>query len=278
MNERPEGVDPVSAAKSLLPIDEHIEEGHDAEGRKVRHRGIYLLPNLFTTANLFAGFFSIISAVNGKFEIAAITIFVAMVLDSLDGRVARLTNTQSAFGAEYDSLSDMVAFGLAPALLAYEWALSGLGNVGLAVSFIYVACAALRLARFNTQIGKVDSRYFIGLASPAAAGVVAGTVWAVWLLGEKSGVVGQDMPLPVVMLFALLVAAAGLLMVSNFKYSSFKDLDLKGRVPFVVILAVVLGIAVLATDPARVLLFVFLAYAASGPVQYLLRLRRTRSA
>ncbi len=278
MNERPEEVEPISAAESLLPIDEHIEEGHDAEGRKVRHRGIYLLPNLFTTANLFAGFFSIISAVNGKFEIAAITIFVAMVLDSLDGRVARLTNTQSAFGAEYDSLSDMVAFGLAPALLAYEWALSGLGNVGLAVSFIYVACAALRLARFNTQIGKVDSRYFIGLASPAAAGVVAGTVWAVWLLGEKSGVVGQDMPLPVVMLFALLVAAAGLLMVSNFKYSSFKDLDLKGRVPFVVILAVVLGIAVLATDPARVLLFVFLAYAASGPVQYLLRLRRTRSA
>ena len=278
MNERPEGVDPVSAAESLLPIDEHVEEGQDAEGRKVRHRGVYLLPNLFTTANLFAGFFSIISAVNGKFEIAAITVFVAMVLDSLDGRVARLTNTQSAFGAEYDSLSDMVAFGLAPALLAYEWALSGLGNVGLAVSFIYVACAALRLARFNTQIGKVDSRYFIGLASPAAAGVVAGTVWAVWLLGEKSGVVGQDMPLPVVMLFALLVAAAGLLMVSNFKYSSFKDLDLKGRVPFVVILAVVLGIAVLATDPARVLLFVFLAYAASGPVQYLLRLRRTRSA
>ena len=278
MNERPEEVEPISAAESLLPIDEHIEEGHDAEGRKVRHRGIYLLPNLFTTANLIAGFFSIISAVNGKFEIAAITIFVAMVLDSLDGRVARLTNTQSAFGAEYDSLSDMVAFGLAPALLAYEWALSGLGNVGLAVSFIYVACAALRLARFNTQIGKVDSRYFIGLASPAAAGVVAGTVWAVWLLGEKSGVVGQDMPLPVVMLFALLVAAAGLLMVSNFKYSSFKDLDLKGRVPFVVILAVVLGIAVLATDPARVLLFVFLAYAASGPVQYLLRLRRTRSA
>ena len=128
MNERPEGVDPVSAAESLLPIDEHVEEGHDAEGRKVRHRGIYLLPNLFTTANLFAGFFSIISAVNGKFEIAAITVFVAMVLDSLDGRVARLTNTQSAFGAEYDSLSDMVAFGVAPALLAYEWALSGAGQ------------------------------------------------------------------------------------------------------------------------------------------------------
>ncbi|MDO9320836.1 MAG: CDP-diacylglycerol--serine O-phosphatidyltransferase, partial [Pseudomonas sp.] len=178
MNERPEEAAKASDTESLLPVDEHVEEGHDAEGRKVRHRGVYLLPNLFTTANLFAGFFSIISAVNGKFEIAAITVFVAMVLDSLDGRVARLTNTQSAFGAEYDSLSDMVAFGVAPAMLAYEWALSGLGNVGLAVSFIYVACAALRLARFNTQIGKVDSRYFIGLASPAAAGVVAGTVWA----------------------------------------------------------------------------------------------------
>ena len=277
MNERPEGVDPVSAAESLLPIDEHVEEGQDAEGRKVRHRGVYLLPNLFTTANLFAGFFSIISAVNGKFEIAAISVFVAMVLDSLDGRVARLTNTQSAFGAEYDSLSDMVAFGVAPALLAYEWALSGLGNVGLTVAFIYVACAALRLARFNTQIGKVDKRYFIGLASPAAAGVVAGTVWAVWAFGEKSGVSGDDLPIFVVMLYALLVAAAGLLMVSNFKYNSFKDLDLKGRVPFVAILAVVLVFAVVFSDPPRILLLIFLAYAVSGPLQYLLRLRRTRS-
>ena len=277
MNERPEEAAQALDAESLLPVDEHVEEGHDAEGRKVRHRGVYLLPNLFTTANLFAGFFSIISAVNGKFEIAAITVFIAMVLDSLDGRVARLTNTQSAFGAEYDSLSDMVAFGVAPAMLAYEWALSGLGTVGLAVSFIYVACAALRLARFNTQIGKVDSRFFIGLASPAAAGVVAGTVWSVWTLGEKSGVAGQDLPIAVVMLFALLVAAAGLLMVSNFKYSSFKDLDLKGRVPFVAILAVVLGFAVVFSDPARILLLAFLAYATSGPLQYLLRLRRTRS-
>jgi CDP-diacylglycerol--serine O-phosphatidyltransferase len=278
MSERPEEAAQASDAESLLPVDEHVEEGHDDEGRKIRHRGVYLLPNLFTTANLFAGFFSIISAVNGKFEIAAITVFVAMVLDSLDGRVARLTNTQSAFGAEYDSLSDMVAFGVAPAMLAYEWALSGLGNVGLAVSFIYVACAALRLARFNTQIGKVDSRYFIGLASPAAAGVVAGTVWAVCTFGEPAVVVGQDLPMAAVMLFALLVPAAGLLMVSNFKYNSFKDLDLKGRVPFVAILAVVLGFAVVFSDPARILLLAFLAYAASGPLQYLLRLRRTRSA
>lgn len=274
MNERPESAPKSADTEISLPVDEHIEEGHDAEGRKVRHRGVYLLPNLFTTANLFAGYFAIINAVNGKFEVAAITVFIAMVLDSLDGRVARLTNTQSAFGAEYDSLSDMVAFGVAPAILAYQWALSGLGNVGLAVSFIYVACAALRLARFNTQIGKADSRYFIGLASPAAAGVVAGTVWAVWTLGEKSGVSGQDLPIFLIMLFALLVAAAGLLMVSNFKYSSFKKLDLRGRVPFVAILAIVLGFAVVFSDPARILLLAFLAYATSGPLQYLLRLRK----
>ena len=261
--------------ESILPIDEHVEETQEADGRKVRHRGIYLLPNLFTTANLFAGFFSIITAINGNFYVAAATVFVAMVLDSLDGRVARLTNTQSAFGAEYDSLSDMVAFGLAPAVLAYEWALSGLGNVGLTVAFIYVACAALRLARFNTQIGKVDKRWFIGLASPAAAGVVAGWVWAVWALDE-TGIRGVDLPLVLVMLFALMVAAAGLLMVSNIKYYSFKDLDLKGRVPFVAILVVVLVFAVVFSDPPRILLLIFLAYAASGPVQYLLQLRRDK--
>ncbi len=261
--------------ESILPIDEHVEETQEADGRKVRHRGIYLLPNLFTTANLFAGFFSIITAINGNFYVAAATVFVAMVLDSLDGRVARLTNTQSAFGAEYDSLSDMVAFGLAPAVLAYEWALSGLGNVGLTVAFIYVACAALRLARFNTQIGKVDKRWFIGLASPAAAGVVAGWVWAVWALDE-TGIRGVEMPLVLVMLFALMVAAAGLLMVSNIKYYSFKDLDLKGRVPFVAILVVVLVFAVVFSDPPRILLLIFLAYAVSGPVQYLMQLRRRK--
>ena len=194
MSEHPEEPNKSIEPESLLPIDEHIEESQDAEGRKVRHRGIYLLPNLFTTANLFAGFFCIVTAINGNFYVAAATVFVAMVLDSLDGRVARLTNTQSAFGAEYDSLSDMVAFGLAPAVLAYQWALSSLGNVGLTVAFIYVACAALRLARFNTQIGKVDKKWFIGLASPAAAGVVAGSVWAVWALDEP-GIRGLDLPL-----------------------------------------------------------------------------------
>lgn len=216
MNERPEEPNQPIEGESLLPIDEHVEEVQDAEGRKVRHRGIYLLPNLFTTANLFAGFYAIVNAMSGNFSVAAATIFVAMVLDSLDGRVARLTNTQSAFGAEYDSLSDMVAFGVAPALLAFEWALSGLGSVGLTVAFIYVAGAALRLARFNTQIGKVDKRYFIGLASPAAAGVVAGTVWAF----SDFGIKGSNMSFIV----ALLVALAGMLMVSNIKFYSFKDL------------------------------------------------------
>jgi len=273
MSEQPGEPNKTPEPDSLLPIDEHVEEGQDAEGRKVRHRGVYLLPNLFTTANLFAGFFSIVSAMNGKFEVAAIAIFVAMVLDGLDGRVARMTNTQSAFGAEYDSLSDMVAFGLAPALLAYQWALSELNNVGLTVAFIYAACAALRLARFNTQIGKVDKRYFIGLASPAAAGVVAGMVWAL----KDFGVDGRDLPLLLVLLFALLVAGAGALMVSNIKYHSFKDFDMKGRVPFVAILVVVLVFAVIFSDPPRILLLIFLAYAASGPVQRLLQVRRRGS-
>lgn len=250
----------------LLLIDEHIEESHDDEGRKVRHRGVYLLPNLFTTANLFAGFFAIINAVNGRFEVAAIAVFVAMLMDGFDGRVARMTNTQSAFGAEYDSLSDLVAFGLAPALLAYEWALRDLGNVGLGISFVFVACAALRLARFNTQIGKVDKRWFIGLASPAAAGVIAGAVWALHELGSAGGELSYGVIVP----FGVLTAVVGLLMVSNVKYHSFKDLDLKGRVPFIVLLAIVLVIAVVSVDAARVLLLIFLVYAVSGPIQFAL--------
>ncbi len=273
MNQRPEEHDDASSIESLLPIDEHIEEGHDNEGRKVRHRGIYLLPNLFTTANLFAGFYSIMCAINGNFTVAAATVFVAMVLDGLDGRVARMTNTQSAFGAEYDSLSDMVAFGLAPAIIAYQWALLELGNVGLTIAFIYVACAALRLARFNTQIGVVDKRWFIGLASPAAAGVVAGVVWAL----SDNGVGAVDLPVAVIILFAVLVALSGMLMVSNIKYYSFKDLDLKGRVPFVAILVVVLAFAVVFSDPPRILLLLFLVYALSGPVQYVLHLRKRKS-
>lgn len=251
---------------TLLPIDEHIEEMPGPDGKKVRHRGIYLLPNLFTTAALFSGFYAIVSAMNGNFSHAAIAIFVAMVLDGLDGRVARLTNTQSAFGAEYDSLSDMVAFGVAPALIAFTWALDDMGKVGWVFAFIYVAGAALRLARFNTHIGSEDKRYFTGLASPSAAGLVAGMVWAL----SDFGIDGGDISV----LVGVLTALGGLLMVSNVRYYSFKDLDMRGRVPFFVILLVVLVFAIVSTDPSRILWFIFIAYSLSGPVQALWRWHR----
>lgn len=251
---------------ALLPIDEHVEEVPGPDGKKVRHRGIFLLPNLFTTAALFSGFYAIVSAMNGNFSHSAIAIFVAMVLDGLDGRVARLTNTQSAFGAEYDSLSDMVAFGVAPALVAFTWALDGMGKVGWVFAFIYVAGAALRLARFNTHIGSDDKRYFTGMASPSAAGLVAGMVWSL----SDFGIEGQD----IAWLVGILTAMGGLLMVSNVRYYSFKDLDMRGRVPFFVILLVVLVFAIISTDPSRILWFIFIAYSVSGPVQALWRWHR----
>lgn len=223
-----------------------------------RRRGIYLLPNLFTTAALFAGFYAIVSAMNGRFENAAIAVFVAMILDGLDGRVARMTNTQSEFGAEYDSLSDMVSFGLAPALVMYQWALQGMGKLGWIAAFIYTAGAALRLARFNTQIGIADKRFFQGLASPAAAAIVTGMVW-----------VGHDNQWNVEnwRWFALaLTVLAGLLMVSNFRYYSFKDINLRGKVPFVAALAVVLILAIISLEPPTMLFMTFLIYAISGPV------------
>ena len=194
---------------------------------------------------------------DGHFSDASIAIFIAMILDGLDGRVARMTNTQSDFGAEYDSLADMVSFGVAPALVAFTWALQDLGKIGWVAAFIYVAGAALRLARFNTQIDTADKNYFTGLASPAAAAIVAGTVWAF----SEMGATGKDVAW--IMLF--LVPLAGILMVSNFQYHSFKGLDLKGKVPFVAMLAVVMVFVVVSIDPAKVLLCVFLAYALSGP-------------
>lgn len=246
--------------ESLLPVDDHEEEV-SIDGRKERRRGIYLLPNLFTTGALFSGFYAIVSGMHGKFEIAAIAIFIAMIFDGLDGRVARLTNTQSKFGAEYDSLSDMVSFGVAPALVVFSWALNGLGKFGWAVSFIYVACAALRLARFNTQIDTADSNYFSGLASPAAAAVVAGLVWVC----ADEGWVGNDVPGVLVFFAACLTAAAGFLMISSIKYHSFKGLNLRGRVPFVVMLAVIVGFGVFMVGEERALLLGFLLYALSGP-------------
>jgi len=243
-----------------------MENGQDTA--KKPRRGIYLLPNLFTTAALFAGFYAILAAVNGKFETASVAIFVAMLLDGMDGRVARLTKTQSAFGAEYDSLSDMVSFGLAPALVIYIWSLSTLGKLGWLAAFIYTACGALRLARFNTQIGMADKRYFQGLPSPSAAAIVAGIVW----LGGDYGVQGDT----VSWVAALLTTFAGLLMVSNFRYHSFKEIDFHGKVPFIVLVVVVVVLAIIQTHPPTVLFLLFLAYAISGPVLTLLQLRKHR--
>jgi CDP-diacylglycerol--serine O-phosphatidyltransferase len=234
-----------------------------------RRRGIYLLPNLFTTAGLFAGFYAIIAATKGRFEPAAIAVFVAMIMDSLDGRIARLTNTQSDFGKEYDSLSDMIAFGLAPALVMYEWMLSGLGKLGWLAAFIYAAGAALRLARFNIQHAVVNKRYFQGLASPAAAGVLGGMVW----VGNDYGL--RDNRL-VGVLMVLLTVAVALLMVSTIRYRSFKDLDLRGRVPFVAVLLLVLIFAFVSIDPPQVLFALFFGYALSGPINSVVFIRKRR--
>jgi CDP-diacylglycerol--serine O-phosphatidyltransferase len=236
---------------------------------KQRGRGIYLLPNLFTTGCLFAGFYAIVAAMAGKFEPAAVAIFIAMIMDGLDGRVARLTNTQTNFGAEYDSLADMVAFGLAPSLVMYEWALFNLGKLGWLAAFIYTAGAALRLARFNTQVGTAGKRYFQGLASPAAAAVVAGMVW----VATDHEQIGADWRIPAF----VLTLAAGILMVSNIRYRSFKDLDLKGKIPFVTLIIVVLVFVFISVSPPQVLFSIFLVYAISGPTYTLISLRRRRA-
>ena len=236
-----------------------VVEGEElVGGKKIRRKGVYLLPNLFTTGALFSGFYAIVAAMNGLFEQSAIAVFVAMILDGLDGRVARMTNTQSEFGAQYDSLSDCISFGVAPALVSYSWSLSNLGKIGWMVAFVFAACAALRLARFNVQIDTADKRYFTGLPSPAAAAVVAGMVW----FGTENGFDGSA----VAGIAALITAFAAVMMVSNVKYNSFKELDFKGRVPFVAILVVVLVLAVVASYPAGMLLAIFLIYAISGPL------------
>lgn len=238
--------------------------------KRVGRKGIYILPNLFTTASLFAGFYAIVQANKGQFETAAIAIFIAMVMDGLDGRVARLTSTSSDFGVEYDSLVDMISFGLTPALVMYEWALMHTGKLGWLVAFLYVAAAALRLARFNTQKVR-DKRYFLGMPSPAAAALLAAFVWVM----DTHGVQGRGMQgLALMLTFA--TAAA---MVSNIRYRSFKDLDLKGKVPFVALLIVVLVFVLIAFDPPRVLFVLFCGYFLSGPFNGLVnRLRKRRAA
>ncbi|HKI63387.1 MAG TPA: CDP-diacylglycerol--serine O-phosphatidyltransferase [Burkholderiales bacterium] len=235
----------------------------------LRRRGIYLLPNLFTTAALFAGFYAIVQAMNLRFEIAAVAIYIAMVLDGLDGRVARLTRTQSEFGAEYDSLSDMVSFGAAPALVIYEWSLKGLGKLGWVAAFVYCAGAALRLARFNTNIDVVDKRWFQGLPSPMAAALVAGLVWIMNDLGFG----GETW---LAWLAWCVTMFAGITMVTNVPFYSFKDINLKKSVPFWAVLAIVAGLTVIATKPAVVLFLLVVAYSVSGYVQWVLKGRPGR--
>lgn len=241
----------------LTLIDDH-EEVVSEDGRRVRRRGIYLLPNLLTTGAMFAGFFAVVSGMGGDFHSACVAILVAMFLDGLDGRVARLTNTQSAFGAEYDSLSDMLAFGVAPALICFSWALSALGKLGWTAAFIYVACAALRLARFNVQQGTADKRFFTGLASPSAAGLVVFMVWSF-------DTYDVQITSLVSVFAATLTVLAGILMIINLKYYSFKDLDFRNRVPFFVMLAMIFTIVIVALNPPVVLFTMAIIYAFSGP-------------
>ncbi|MDD5035448.1 MAG: CDP-diacylglycerol--serine O-phosphatidyltransferase [Methylococcaceae bacterium] len=234
-----------------------------------RRRGIYLLPNLFTTAALFAGFYATTAALNQRFELAAVTIFVAMILDGMDGRIARLTNTQSAFGAEYDSMADLISFGAAPALSIYVWSLASLGKLGWVAAFVHCAGAALRLARFNTQIGTADKRYFQGLPSPSAAAILAGFIW----MCVENDLTGENLA-PVALGLAV---ATGLLMVSNFRYYSFKDVDLRGRMPFLKAIVIMLAFALGFANPPVTLFLFFAGYAVSGPLLTLIMLRRKRS-
>lgn len=233
----------------------------------LRERSIYLLPNLFTTAALFAGFYAIVQAMNGRFELAAVAIFIAMVLDGLDGRVARLTKTQSAFGAEYDSLSDMVSFGVAPALVLYVWALQPMGKLGWIAAFIYCACAALRLARFNTKLDESDKRYFQGLPSPAAAALLAGLVWVFFDNGVSGAAIYFGW-LQVKWLAWGITLFAGLSMVSDLRYYSGKDINLRHSVPFMVILLIVLAFVLISYSPPEVLFIVVLSYGLSGYVTW----------
>ncbi len=225
-----------------------------------RRKGIYILPNLFTLAALFGGFYAVVMAMNNRFDLAAVGVFCAMVLDSLDGRVARMTNTQSAFGEQMDSLSDMVSFGAAPALIAYEWTLRGAGRWGWIAAFVYCACAALRLARFNVNTAVVDKRWFQGLPSPAAAALVTGFIWLMTELEVERADVTWFM-------FALALYA-GLTMVTNVPFYSFKDVQMKKSVPFVVIVLIALGIAIVNIHPPIVMFGLFVAYGVSGYVVY----------
>lgn len=255
----------MTDSKKQVPADLLDEDdGEVLEVVRPRRKGIYILPNLFTLAALFGGFYAIVMAMNGRFEQSAYGIFSAMVLDSLDGRVARMTNTQSTFGEQMDSLSDMVSFGAAPALIMYVWALQGLGKLGWLAAFVYCAGAALRLARFNTNLAVVDKRFFQGVPSPAAAALVMGLVWVL----DDAGYTGVHSDPKIAWLAFGFTLYAGLTMVTNVPFYSFKDVSFKRSVPFIVIVAIALGIAVINIHPPTVLFGLFCIYGISGYVVY----------
>jgi CDP-diacylglycerol---serine O-phosphatidyltransferase len=245
------------------PEEDLLAAADDAAVRPPR-KGLYMLPNAITLAALFSGFYAIVMAINGRFELACIAVFCAAVLDSLDGRVARMTKTQSAFGEQMDSLSDMVSFGAAPSLIVYIWGLKDLGKAGWIPAFVYISGAALRLARFNVNIGVVDRRFFQGLPSPAAAAVVIGLVWVV----DDAGYKAVSTIAPLAWTAFAVTLFAGLSMVTNAPFYSFKVVGTRRTVPFVVIVAIALGIAVISLDPPRVLFAIFCAYGLSGYAVY----------
>jgi CDP-diacylglycerol--serine O-phosphatidyltransferase len=253
----------VKRQSSMVDQKEQTEKVVDlkppaAGDAPARRKGIYLLPNILTTGALFGGFYAVLSGFSGNFDFAAMAIFAAMIFDGLDGRVARMTNTQSDFGVQYDSLSDMVSFGVAPAVVAYGWGVSDLGKLGLAAAFVYASCAALRLARFNVQAElAADNKTFTGLPSPAAAALIAGFIWSTYDIEPSLGLSVTG---------AVLTALAGFLMVSNFKYPSFKEVDLRGKVPFIVILSIVMGFVVITIDPPRILFAMALTFSFSAPL------------
>ena len=257
-------------AEITIPIDEH-EEVISEDGKEVRRRGVYLLPNLFTLAALFAGFYGVIAGMSGNFDEAGWAILIAGVCDGLDGRIARLTGTQSAFGAEFDSLADVISFGMAPSLLMFTWAFQPLGQLGWAASFMFVSCAALRLARYNVQLGTVNKRFFLGLQSPVAAGIVTGIPW-----------VGFHYALEVTLFVsyfcAFVTIFTGLLMISNYQYFSFKELNFKGTVPYMVFVFTIVLLVVIAQNPHEMLFSMCVIYALSGPVGWIRKQMRGKKA
>ncbi|WP_264435830.1 CDP-diacylglycerol--serine O-phosphatidyltransferase [Coxiella endosymbiont of Dermacentor marginatus] len=238
------------------------------ETKQLRVRGIYLLPNLFTVGAMFSGFYAIVAAMKGRYEAAAIAILVTFIMDGLDGRIARLLHAQSEFGAHLDSLADMIGFGISPALVVYNWSLAIMGKPGWLAAFIYTACTALRLARFNVQVKKVDKNYFQGLPTPPVAALVASIVWVC----STYDIAGESIAFPMTIVVILL----GLLKVSTIRYRSFKDINLRNRVPFVMILGVVLILALIAFDPPDILLILSFLYVIFGPIETLWSLHKRR--